>query len=221
MSQSFGAIVPAILFLGIVFQIPDTSKEFESTLFQKGTLVYEDTFDAGLDRNRWQPRTKNWKVEEGVLVGQPDFKSAKEAEKALGRDHHLGLGPVIRLNKLPDQFVLRLRFKFEGEAPKPGRPKFDVGHHINSIFFTSGGYNLKLSDGKQVIDTESGPMLNRWIDAVIEYRQGELFLNFNGHKRHIKDEQVTLKSRDEITFKALESPESRLLFDRIQLWRAE
>ena len=112
MSQSFGAIVPAILFLGIVFQIPDTSKEFESTLFQKGTLVYEDTFDAALDRNRWQPRTKNWKVEEGVLVGQPDFKSAKEAEKALGRDHHLGLGPVIRLNKLPDQFVLRLRFCF-------------------------------------------------------------------------------------------------------------
>ena len=194
---------------------------FKSHLFENGTLVYSDDFDEKLDRKRWQPRTKTWDVADGKLIGRPDFKNAEQAEKALGRDHHLGLGPVIRLNKLPAKFVLHMRFKFEGEAFAPARPKFDIGHHINSLFFTDGGYSLKLSGGKRIKDTESGFKLNEWTEAVIEFQRGELCVEVNGHRKHIKDRQVALKSRDEITFKALEHPKSRLLFDYVRLWKVD
>lgn len=194
---------------------------FKSYLFKKGTLVYSDNFDGELDRERWQPRTKTWEVKGGQLIGRPDYKNAQEAQKALGRDHHLGLGPVIRLNKLPKKFVLHMRFKFEGSAFAPARPKFDIGHHVNPLFFTDGGYSLKLSGGKRIGDTECGFKLNQWVDAVIEFREGEVVIDFNGHRKQIKDPQVTLKSRSEITFKALESPKSRLVFDYVRLWKAD
>lgn len=197
------------------------SPSFKSDLFKGGTLVYSDDFDGKLDRERWEPRTKTWEVKDGQLIGRPDFKNAQEAQKALGRDHHLGLGPVIRLNKLPKKFVLRMRFKFEGDAFAPARPKFDIGHHINPLFFTDGGYSLKLSGGKRIGDTECGFKLNQWVDAVIEFQEGEIVIDFNGHRKQIKDEQVTLKTRSEITFKALESPKSRLVFDYVRLWKAD
>lgn len=125
------------------------------------------------------------------------------------------------MNKLPNKFVLQIRFKFEGDAFATTRPKFDIGHHINSLFFTDGGYSLKLSGGKHIEDIECGFKLNQWVDAVVEFKEGEVVFEFNGHRRHIKDEQVTLKTRSEITFKALESPKSRLVFDYVRLWRAE
>jgi len=194
---------------------------FKSRLFEDATLIYSDDFDKKLDRKHWEPRTKTWAIEDGTLIGRPDFKTREDAEKALGRDHHLGLGPVIRLNSLPAQFVLQMRFRFEGEAFAAARPKFDIGHHINSLFFTDGGYTLKLSDGKRIRDTESRFKLNQWIDAVIEFQEGELLVQFNGHRKHIRDKQVSMKSRDEITFKALESPGSRLVFDYVRLWKAD
>lgn len=217
----------AITFAAVVFSVlsPCTCAadppSFKSHLFESGTLIYSDDFDGEFDRKRWEPRTKTWKVRGGMLIGVPDFRNAKEAEKALGRDHHLGLGPVIRLNRLPDKFVLHMRFKFEGDAFAPGRPKFDIGHHINSLFFTEDGYSLKLSDGKRIQNSDSGFKLNEWIDAVVEFQEGELFIDFNGHQKHIRHDQVTMKSRDEITFKALESPTSRLVLDYVRIWKAD
>ena len=82
---------------------------FESHLFKQGTLVYTDDFDGKLDRKRWQIRTKSWEVKDGILVGKPDYTNVQEAMKALKRDHHLGLSPVIRLDNLPKKFVLHLR----------------------------------------------------------------------------------------------------------------
>ena len=194
---------------------------FKSHLFKSGTLVYSDDFDGKLDRKRWEPRTKTWQVRDGLLIGVPDFKSGKEAKKVLGRDHHLGLGPVIRLNNLPPKFVCHLRFKFEGEAYKPARPKFDIGHHINSIAFTEDGYSLKLSDGKKPGITKAGSVLNQWVDMVIEFEPGKLAIELNGQRRIFEHNQVSMKDRDEFTFKALETPKSRLLFDYVRIWKAE
>ena len=216
---------PTLLVLFVVGSAPHLDAAnppaFKSRLFEKGTLVYSDNFEGKLDRKRWQPRTKTWHVKNGMLIGEPDFRSATEAKKALGRDHHLGLGPVIRLNNLPAKFVLHMRLKFEGDAFAPARPKFDIGHHINSLFLSDGGYSLKLSDGKRIQDTKSNFKLNKWVDAVIEFQKGELFIEFNGHQKHIKDQQVTMKSRNEITFKALEQPKSRLVFDHVRLWKVD
>ena len=194
---------------------------FKSRLFDDGTLVYSDDFNGTLDRKRWEPRTKTWEVKDGMLIGRPDYKNAQEAQKALGRDHHLGMGPVIRLNKLPPKFVCQLRFKFEGEAYKPARPKLDLGHHINSLVFTDEGYSLKLSGGKTFGVIKSNSTLNQWVDMIIEFEEGKLSVEINGRQKLFEDDQVSMKSRDEFTFKALESPKSRLIFDSVRLWKVE
>ena len=208
--------------LGILAaQLHAGTPAFQSELFSKGTLVYADDFDGEFNREWWQPRTKNWKVKDGVLIGAPDYKNAEEAQKALGRDHHLGLGPVIRLNHLPESFVCHMRFKYEGEAFQAARPKLDIGHHINNLFFRKGGYSLKLSGGELIEDRQSGFELNEWVDLIIELREGKLLIELNGHQRFLEHEQVSMKSRDEFTFKALDGSSSRLVIDYVRLWKAE
>ncbi len=194
---------------------------FKSQLFKNGTLVYSDDFDKELNRERWQPRTKKWEVKDGMLIGVPDFTNAEEAQKALGRDHHLGLGPVIRFNKLPEKFVLQMLFKFEGETYMPARPKFDIGHHINNLVFTQDGYSLKLSGGEQCGLTKTESTLNRWVDMTIEFEEGRLSIEFDGKRRLYEHDQVSMKNRDELTFKALESGKSALKFDYVRLWKVQ
>jgi hypothetical protein len=115
---------------------------FESELFSKGTLLYSDDFDGEFNRKFWETRTKSWEITDGTLVGKPDYDNAEEAMKALKRDHHLGMSPVIRLNQLPEKFVLHMRLKYEGTEFSLNRPKFDIGHHINLFAFTETGYTL-------------------------------------------------------------------------------
>ena len=194
---------------------------FKSHLFEKGILVYADDFGGEFNREWWEPRTKNWKVQDGLLIGAPDFKNAEEAEKALGRDHHLGLGPVIRLNHLPENFVCHMRFKYEGDEYQPTRPKLDIGHHINNLFFRKSGYSLKLSGGELFEDRQCGFELNEWTDIIIELKEGTLLIELNGHRRIFDHEQASMKSRDEFTFKALDGPSSRLVIDYVRLWKAD
>ena len=123
---------------------------FESELFSGGTLLHSDDFDGEFNKEFWAPRTKSWEITDGTLVGKPDFDNAEEAMKALKRDHHLGLSPVIRLNQLPEKFVLHMRLKYEGTEFSLNRPKFDIGHHINLFAFTETGYTLALHDGEAI-----------------------------------------------------------------------
>ena len=88
-----------------------TAPVFTTTILTKNSIA-----------NAGNLEPKKWKVKDGVLIGVPDFTNAEEAQKALGRDHHFGLGPVIRFNKLPEKFLLQKRFKFEGETYMPARP---------------------------------------------------------------------------------------------------
>ena len=114
-----------------------------------------------------------------------------------------------------------MRFKYEGEDYQSSRPKVDLGHHINNLFFRKGGYSLKLSGGERFEDRESGFALNEWMDLVIELKEGALFIKLNGYQRLIEHEQVSMKGRKEFTFKALMSPGSRLVFDYVRLWKGQ
>lgn len=194
---------------------------FESHLFKQGTLVYTDDFDGKLDRKRWQTRTKSWEVKDGILVGNPDYINAQEAMKALKRDHHLGLSPVIRLNNLPKKFVLHLRVKFEGKAFAIGRPKFDIGHHINTVVFTEKGYTLKLHGGQSFSSEAPGVRLNEWVDLVLEFEEGRMWISVNGKGQMIRDDQVSLMGRSELTFKTFAASPNRIMFDSIKLWAIE
>ena len=129
--------------------------KFKSKLFEKGKLVYSDDFDGEYNRERWgAPKGK--KIEGGKLIIEPQFTNREEAMKALKRDHHLGLEPVGHLNKIPEKFVCHLRYKFEKPKLTPGRPSFQIGHHmINLGILPAGGHRIKLPDGPTFSEPDS------------------------------------------------------------------
>ncbi len=210
-----------LFLLGLSSNLYAEAPLFKSQLFESGTLVYADDFDGELNRERWEPRSgTRWEVRDGVLVGRPSSSEFQELHKD-DSDDHRGLGPVIRLNHIPENFVCHMRFKYEGEAYQAARPKLDIGHHINNLFFRKGGYSLKLSGGERFEDRQSGFELNEWTDIIIELKEGTLFIELNGHQRLFEHEQVSMNGREEFTFKALMSPRSRLVFDSVRLWKGE
>ena len=214
-------LLSAILWIDTASARADEPNSFSSQLFDNGTLVYSDDFDGKLDRDQWEPRTKTWEIKDGTLIGSPDYENEEQAKKALGRDHHLGLSPVIRLNRLPPKFVLHLRVKFEGRAFAPGRPKFDIGHHINTLSFTAEGYQLKLHGGEVFSGKAPEVRLNQWIDVVLEFQEGKMWIGVNGQGKTIQHEQVSLQGRSELTFKTLAAAPNRIIFNSIRLWRVE
>ena len=194
---------------------------FESKLFEKGTLVYSDDFDGELDRERWgAPKGK--KIEDGKLIIEAQFTNREEAMKVLKRDHHLGLEPVGHLNRIPEKFVCHLRYQFEKEAITPGRPSFQIGHHmINLGVVESGGHRVRLPDGTIFSEPKSEMALNEWIDLIIEYKKGTLVISVNGDAKTYEAAGVTIinekdKHGPRFTFKGGEG--SRILFDSVRLW---
>ena len=198
--------------------------EFKSDLFRKGKLVYSDDFDGELDRERWgAPKGK--KIEKGILVIEPQFTNREEAMKVLKRDHHLGLEPIGHLNKIPEKFVCHLRYRVEKPNITPGRPSFQIGHHMIILgVVEGGGHRIKLPDGPAFSEPDSKMALNEWIDLVIEYQLGKIKISVNGYSKIYEHEKVTIvnpkdKFGPRFTFKG--GPECRILFDSLRLWECQ
>ncbi len=209
-----------ILLLALSVQLCAEEPKFVSELFKTGKLVHSDDFDGELNRERWG--AKGTKIEDGKLIIRPQFTNREEAMKKLKRDHHLGLEPVGHLNKIPEKFVCHLRYKFEKQKLTPGRPSFQIGHHmINLGILEGGGHRIKLPDGPTFAESDSEMALNRWIDLVIEYEKGTLVIGVNGASKTYKDPTVTIinekdKFGPRFSFKGGE--ESRIIFDSVRLW---
>jgi hypothetical protein len=211
------------LALALAVSSPLSAEEpaFESELFETGTLIYTDDFDGEMNRDFWgAPKGKS--IEDGNLVVNPEFKNAEEAMAKLNRDHHLGLEPVAHLNKIPEQFVCHLRYQFEKPELTPGRPSFQIGHHMITLSVAEGGgHRVKLPDGPTFTEPDSGMALSEWIDLIIEYKKGTLVLSVNGDSKTYEDAAVTIDNpKDKLgprfTFKGGE--DCRILFDSVRLW---
>ena len=203
----------------------DEPPTFKSELFNTGTLVYSDDFDGEYNRERWGAPKKDRQIEDGKLIVTARFKSKEEAMKVLKRDHHLGLEPVVHLNRIPGAFVCHMRFRFETNKITPGRPVLQIGHHM--ILFNhleGGGHRIKLPDGPSISEPKSGLQLGEWIDMVIEYRKGEITIGVNGYSRTYKHEAVTIiNDKDKLgprfTFKG--GLHCQIVFDSVRLWKAD
>jgi hypothetical protein len=201
-----------------------TDLAFKSQLFKTGALVYSDDFDGELNREYWgAPKGKQLK--DGKLIVAPLFKSKEEAIKALKRDHHLGLEPVAHLNRIPENFVCHLRYKFAKAELSPGRPSFQIGHHMIILGISkNGGHTIKLPDGPSFSEPESAMKLNEWIDLVIEYKKGTIRIEVNGQGKTYHHEKVTIinpkdKYGPRFSFKG--GPGCQIFFDSVRLWKAE
>ena len=198
-----------------------TPIEFKSELFKSGKLIYSDDFNGAVNKEFWgQPKGK--KIKDGILTVGPLFKSKEVAMKALKRDHHLGLEPVAHINQIPEKFVMHLRYQFAKPELTPGRPSFQIGHHmINLGIVKDGGHRVKLPDGPSFFEPESDMALNKWIDLVIEYELGKICVLVNGHGNTYEHEKVTIinpkdKLGPRFTFKG--GPECEILFDSVRIW---
>jgi hypothetical protein len=78
-----------------------------------------------------------------------------------------------------------------------------------------------LSGGRKCGVTKADSVLNQWVDMIIEFEEGKLSIEINGQRMLFEHDQVSMKERHEFTFKALESPKSRLLFDYVRLWKVD
>ena len=201
------------------------SSTFDSQLFSEGTLIYSDDFDGQYDRDRWGATKKDREIVDGYLLVTPRFRSKEEAMKELQRDHHLGLEPVIHLNKIPEQFVCHLRFKFEKKELSPGRPVLQIGHHMILFnYLEGGGHLIKLPNGPSFEEPDSHVKPGDWINMVIEYRKGELHMGINEHKKTYQHEAVDLinvkdKLGPRFTFKG--GTDCRIVFDSVRLWKCD
>jgi|GEM_PF-61469 len=196
---------------------------FSSELFPSGTLIYADDFDGELNRERWGAPTKEKQVKDGTLVVGPKFTSKEEAMTLLKRDHHLGLEPVAHLNQIPEKFVCHLRYKFEKPELTPGRPSFQIGHHMIQLgHLEGGGHRIKLpNDGPTFPEPDSGMKLGEWVDLIIEYKKGTLRISVDGHSKTYKHDKVTIenpkaKNGARFTFKG--GPDCTIVFDSVALW---
>ena len=198
---------------------------FKSELFQTGTLVYSDDFDGEINRERWGAPTRDKQIADGKLTVSAKFKSKEEAMKVLKRDHHLGLEPIVHLNRIPDQFVCHLRYKCEKKELETSRPILQIGHHmIKFLYLDGGGHRLQLPDGPAFSEPESKMKLNEWIDLIIEYKLGTIRISVNGHSKSYEHEKVTIVNKKDklgprFTFKG--GADCRIVFDSVRLWKCE
>lgn len=215
----------AVLFFGLCPCTRAADPAFKSQQFEKGTLIYSDDFDGEFNRERWGAPQKNKQIKDGKLVVTAQFTSREEAMKVLKRDHHLGLEPVVHLNRIPEAFICHMRYRFETEKLTPGRPVLQIGHHMIAFNYLEGsGHRIKLPDGPAFAEPKSEMKLGEWIDLVIEYRKGEITIGVNGYSKTYKHKAVTIiNEKDKLgprfTFKG--GPNCRIVFDSVRLWKCE
>ncbi|MEE2641359.1 MAG: hypothetical protein VX768_12085 [Planctomycetota bacterium] len=203
----------------------DDKSAFKSQLFKSGKLVYSDNFDGEYNKDRWGAPKKDRQIKDGKLIVTPRFKSKEEAMKTLKRDHHLGLEPVVHLNRIPKAFVCCMRFKFERDKLTPGRPCFQIGHHMIVLNYLEGsGHRIKLPDGPTFSEPGSGVKLSEWVDLLIEYQKGEIRIGVNGFSKTYKHKAVTIineKDKHGPRFSIKGGPNCRIVFDSVRLWDCE
>jgi len=215
----------SVFFFGLCPCTRAADPAFKSQLFEKGTLIYSDDFDGEYNRERWGAAKKDRQIKDGKLVVTARFKSKEEAMKVLKRDHHLGLEPVVHLNRIPEAFVCHMRYRFETDKLTPGRPVLQIGHHMIAFNYLEGsGHRIKLPDGPTFAEPKSGMKLGEWIDLFIEYRKGEITIGVNGYSNTYKHEAVTIinekdKHGPRFTFKG--GPNCQIVFDSVHLWKCE
>ena len=226
MTTTYTAILYSALLCLFTFDASaDDPPQFKSEIFKTGTLVYSDNFNGGINRERWGAPTKDKQIKNGNLIVSAKFQSKEEAMKALKRDHHLGLEPVVHLNRIPEKFVCHLRYKFEKKELSAGRPSFQIGHHMIILsYLEGGGHRIKLPDGPTFTVPESKMKLNEWINLIIEYKKGTIRISVNGCSQTYEHEAVTVVNKNDKNgprFSLKGGDDCQIAFDSVHLWECK
>jgi hypothetical protein len=184
---------------------------------EKGKLIYSDDFDGEFNKDFWEIRQSGkWIVKDGKMTGTEspiEYQQKMIAKK----DSHTGEWPIIRLNKIPAEFICHMRVKYGGKEYAKNRPLLDVGHHKNSFLFSAKSTRL-LVDKTKFREMRQGCLLplNQWLDITIELKNGKLAMGINGKTEVYENENISMHGHSEFTFKGISH--GKLIFDSVKLW---
>jgi hypothetical protein len=189
---------------------------YRPEIFKKVEPVYIDQFDKDGKVNRafWQVKQKTvWVVKDGMLVGSPSSREYQEHVRTEGDGIHTGANPVIILKPVPEEFVLRMRIKYEGDAKAV---KIDIGHHINSFIFTKESTRMKFNK-KATAESAIAFPVNTWGELTFEFKEGKLLFGVNGEKEVIEKGSISMADSLQVDIKGIS--QGRVLIDWIELYR--
>ena len=167
-----------------------------------------------MSREFWQVKQKTvWVVKDGMLTGSPSSKEYQEHVRTEGDGIHTGERPVIILKPVPEDFVLRMRIKYEGDAKAV---KIDLGHHINSFIFTKESTRMKCNK-KATAESDIAFPVNTWGELTFEFKKGELLFGVNGKKEIIKNDAIEMTDSLQVDIKGIS--QGRVLIDWVELYR--
>ncbi|MFT5497026.1 MAG: hypothetical protein ACI9TH_002431 [Kiritimatiellia bacterium] len=90
-----------------------------------------------------------------------------------------------------------------------------------TVTFNKSGYGVKLHGGVSLSGKAPKVELNEWIDVVLEFEEGRMWIAVNGKGQTIEHEQVSLQGHSELTFKTFADAPNRIFFDSVRLWGVE
>ncbi len=207
-----------VLSLSLNPRLQAGSPDYKSELFKGTKLVYADNFDGSLNPDFWEIRQNTtWAIKDGVLTGSQSSKEFQEKSIAKGDKAHAGLKPVIWLKRVPENFVLAMRVRYDATAFQRGFPLLDVGHHIHTLTFSEKATTLTIKKDVERLPVEQ-PLfaLNQWHDVVIELKKGTILLKIDGKKHVFQSANIDMTGQAQLDFKAVDFGTCQI--DHIKLW---
>ena len=195
--------------------------DYQPELFQSTKLIYADTFDGKLNTDFWDVRQNTtWAIKDGVLTGSPSSAEFQAKKKVSADPSHAGLKPVIWLNKVPENFVLTMRVRYDAKAYQKGFPLLDLGHHTHTIAFGEKATTLTIKKDVENLATEA-PLfaLNQWHDVAIELKKGTILLTIDGKKHRFDSKNIDMTGQAQIDFKAVDGGSCQI--DDVKLWEGK
>lgn len=191
-------------------------------LFKSLKMVYQDDFSSGkINADFWEVRQNTtWAIKDGVLCGSESSKEFQAKKKASDDPSHAGLKPVIWLKKVPENFAISMRVRYDGKAYQKGFPLFDLGHHIHTISFGEKATTLTIKKNVEKLETAQ-PLfaINQWHDVVIELKTGSILLKVDGVKHLFESKNIDMTGQAQIDFKAIDFGTCQI--DDVKLWEGQ
>lgn len=191
----------------------------DSELFEKTKLIYADDFSSGkIDENFWEIRqSSTWEIKDGILTGSESSKAFQKKKIAEGDKAHAGFKPVIWLKQVPEDFVCKMRMRYNAEDYHPRFPLLDVGHHIHTLVFGKTQTKLLIQKDVEIQKVEEQFLpLNQWVDVTIELKKGTLLLKIDDKQHVFESANIDMAGHAQIDFKGVDFGSCEI--DHIKVW---